>query len=75
MPAPLETLAARLTRARGATQAAGLDALLLTPGPDLRYLLGIGGESHERLTCLVLPVSGDPMASSALLTLPARLCT
>ncbi|HEX6401744.1 MAG TPA: Xaa-Pro peptidase family protein [Pseudonocardiaceae bacterium] len=60
MPAPLETLAARLTRARGATQAAGLDALLLTPGPDLRYLLGIGGESHERLTCLVVPAGGDP---------------
>jgi Xaa-Pro aminopeptidase len=60
VPAPLETLAARLTRARDATHAAGLDALLLTPGPDLRYLLGIGGESHERLTCLVVPAGGDP---------------
>jgi Xaa-Pro dipeptidase len=26
----------------------------------LRYLLGIGGESHERLTCLVVPAGGDP---------------
>ncbi|MBV8994659.1 MAG: aminopeptidase P family protein [Pseudonocardiales bacterium] len=60
MPAPFETLAARLTRARDATHAAGLDALLLTPGPDLRYLLGIAGESHERLTCLVVPADGDP---------------
>lgn len=60
MPAPLETLAARLTRARDATHAAGVDALLLTPSPDLRYLLGIGGESHERLTCLVVPANGDP---------------
>jgi Xaa-Pro aminopeptidase len=60
VPAPLETLAARLTRARDATYAAGLDALLLTPGPDLRYLLGIAGESHERLTCLVVPADGDP---------------
>jgi Xaa-Pro aminopeptidase len=60
VPVPLETLAARLTRARDATHAAGLDTLLLTPGPDLRYLLGIAGESHERLTCLVLPADGDP---------------
>ncbi|MGH3822140.1 MAG: aminopeptidase P family N-terminal domain-containing protein, partial [Pseudonocardiaceae bacterium] len=60
MPAPLNTLTARLARARAATQVAGLDALLLTPGPDLRYLLGVGGESHERLTCLVLPAEGDP---------------
>jgi len=60
VPAPFETLAARLTRARDATHAAGLDALLLTPGPDLRYLLGIAGESHERLTCLVVPADGDP---------------
>jgi Xaa-Pro dipeptidase len=37
-----------------------LDALVLTPSPDLRYLLGVGGESHERLTCLLLPAEGDP---------------
>jgi Xaa-Pro dipeptidase len=49
-----------LARARSAIQVAGLDALLLTPSPDLRYLLGIGGESHERLTCLVLSAGGDP---------------
>jgi Xaa-Pro aminopeptidase len=61
VPAPLEILAARLARARGATYAADLDALLLTPSPDLRYLLGIGGESHERLTCLVVPAEGDPV--------------
>jgi len=60
VPAPLETLTARLARARNATDVAGLDALLLTPSPDLRYLLGIGGESHERLTCLVVPADGDP---------------
>jgi Xaa-Pro dipeptidase len=60
VPAPLETLKARLARARDATRIAGLDALLLTPSPDLRYLLGVGGESHERLTCLVLPADGDP---------------
>jgi len=61
VPAPLETLTARLTRTRDATRAAGFDALLITPSPDLRYLLGVAGESHERLTCLVLPADGDPV--------------
>ncbi|MDQ2881703.1 MAG: Xaa-Pro peptidase family protein [Actinomycetota bacterium] len=61
MPAPLETLTARLARTRDATRAAGFDALLITPSPDLRYLLGVDGESHERLTCLVLPGEGDPV--------------
>ncbi|MGH3909503.1 MAG: M24 family metallopeptidase [Pseudonocardiaceae bacterium] len=60
MNAPLDTLATRLTRAQLAARAAGLDALLITPSPDLRYLLGTAGESHERLTCLVLPAEGDP---------------
>jgi Xaa-Pro aminopeptidase len=60
MITPLDTLTSRLTRARDATRVVGLDALLVTPSPDLRYLLGVGGESHERLTCLVLPADGDP---------------
>jgi Xaa-Pro aminopeptidase len=33
--------------------------LLVSPGSDLRYLLGADGESHERLTCLVLPAAGS----------------
>ncbi|RRO18054.1 aminopeptidase P family protein [Saccharopolyspora rhizosphaerae] len=53
-------LAARLTRAAETAAASDLDALLITPGSDLRYLLGAGGESHERLTCLVLPADGTP---------------
>lgn len=51
----------RLHRAREATAAAGLDALLITPGADLRYLTGYDAVPLERLTCLVLPVSGDPL--------------
>ncbi|HST67789.1 MAG TPA: Xaa-Pro peptidase family protein [Mycobacteriales bacterium] len=51
----------RLLRARAATAAAGLDALLVAPGPDLRYLTGYGARSSERLTCLVLPATGDPV--------------
>lgn len=61
MPHLLETLTARLARTRDATRVAGLDALLITPSPDLRYLLGVAGASHERLTCLVLPADGDPV--------------
>ncbi|MGH3826611.1 MAG: aminopeptidase P family N-terminal domain-containing protein, partial [Pseudonocardiaceae bacterium] len=60
MPVSHDALTSRLRRARHATQAAGVDALLVTPGPDLRYLLGVAGDSHERLTCLVLPADGDP---------------
>ncbi|MDQ4031607.1 MAG: aminopeptidase P family N-terminal domain-containing protein, partial [Actinomycetota bacterium] len=60
MPAVLDALTSRLARAQQATQVAGLDALLITPSSDLRYLVGIAGESHERLTCLVLPADGDP---------------
>ncbi|MDA3631118.1 Xaa-Pro peptidase family protein [Saccharopolyspora sp. WRP15-2] len=53
-------LAARLNRAAETAAAADLDALLISPGSDLQYLLGAGGESHERLTCLVLPADGRP---------------
>jgi Xaa-Pro aminopeptidase len=52
--------ASRLTEAADATRAAGLDALLLTPGPDLRYVTGYDAAQLERLTCLVLPAEGDP---------------
>ncbi|MFC4149814.1 Xaa-Pro peptidase family protein [Micromonospora mangrovi] len=52
--------AARLAAAQRATAAAGLDALLLTPGSDLRYLTGYDAHEGERLTCLVLPAEGEP---------------
>jgi Xaa-Pro aminopeptidase len=48
----------RLDAARAATAAAGLDALLLSPGSDLRYLTGYAAKPTERLTLLVLPVAG-----------------
>src|SRR5258705_304606 len=51
--------AARLARAHKATAGAGLDALLLTPGADLRYLTGYDAHPLERLTCLVLTASGS----------------
>jgi Xaa-Pro aminopeptidase len=50
----------RLTRAQLAAAAAGLDALLITPGADLRYLTAYDAPPLERLTCLVLPADGKP---------------
>src|SRR5215472_15584091 len=52
--------ASRLERAAEAAARAGLDALLLTPGPDLRYLTGYDTHQSERLTCLAVPAAGPP---------------
>ncbi|MGV9673713.1 M24 family metallopeptidase [Nocardia sp. NPDC003482] len=54
-----EVYGKRLERAAELTRAAHLDALLITPGPDLRYLIGSRAQSFERLTCLVIPASGE----------------
>ena len=50
----------RLEAVRAAVRAAGLDAVLLTPGPDLRYVIGYDAKQLERLTCLAVPADGDP---------------
>jgi len=55
---PTALLADRLRRAGEVAAAHDVDLVLVTPGTDLRYLLGATGESHERLTCLVLPAAG-----------------
>jgi Xaa-Pro aminopeptidase len=52
--------AERLARVAEAVREAGIDALLLTPGPDLRYVTGYEAKQLERLTCLVVPGQGDP---------------
>ena len=67
--------AARLDRARTATAAAGLDALLVTPGPDLRWLTGYEAIPLERLTCLVVPATGDPVLVVPKLERPAALAS
>lgn len=51
---------ARLRRAADLAGERGVDALLLTPGADLRYLSGYDAHPLERLTCLVVPAHGDP---------------
>jgi Xaa-Pro aminopeptidase len=52
--------AGRLAQVRAAAAGAGLDAVLLTPGPDLRYAIGYDAKQLERLTCLAVPAHGDP---------------
>jgi Xaa-Pro aminopeptidase len=55
-----DVYARRLQAAAAATADAGLAGLVITPGYDLRYLVGSRAETFERLTALVLPAHGDP---------------
>jgi Xaa-Pro aminopeptidase len=50
----------RINRAQTAMAGTGLDALVVSPGPDLRYLTGYDAKPLERLTVLVLPVDDEP---------------
>jgi len=61
----------RLELVRESARAAGMDAVLLTPGPDLRYVTGYDAKQLERLTCLAVPAQGDPALFVPRLELPA----
>ena len=65
----------RLAELAAATRAAGLGALLLTPGPDLRYATGYAAHQLERLTCLAVPADGDPFLVVPNLERPAALAS
>lgn len=49
----------RLSRAASLADSEQIDAVLVTPGPDLRYLTGYHAHALERLTCLIVPTHGD----------------
>lgn len=49
----------RISRAANLADDLGISALLVTPGPDLRYLTGYNATGLERLTCLIIPANGD----------------
>lgn len=51
----------RLAQAAARAKKQGIDALMITPGADLRYLIGYDAVALERLTCLVVPANGDPI--------------
>ncbi len=61
----------RLEQAATAAAKAGLATLLLTPGPDLRYLTGYDAHQLERLTCLAVPADREPFLVVPRLELPA----
>jgi Xaa-Pro aminopeptidase len=63
--------ATRLSDAAAAAGLAGLGALLLTPGPDLRYVVGYDAHALERLTCLAVVPGRDPFLVVPRLELPA----
>ncbi|TGD86264.1 aminopeptidase P family protein [Mycolicibacterium sp. CH28] len=56
-----DVYARRLSAAAAATADAGLAGLVITPGYDLRYLIGSAAQTFERLSALVVPASGAPM--------------
>ncbi|MDP4960254.1 MAG: Xaa-Pro peptidase family protein [Mycobacterium sp.] len=53
-----EVYARRLAGAASGAAAAELDGLVITPGYDLRYLIGSRAQTFERLTALVIPAGG-----------------
>ncbi|MEO6606250.1 MAG: Xaa-Pro peptidase family protein [Aeromicrobium sp.] len=61
----------RWRKAQELAASEGIDALLVTPGADLRYLTGYTALPLERLTCLVLPAQGDPTLIVPALEAPA----
>jgi D-alanyl-D-alanine dipeptidase len=52
--------ARRLAAAAATSAEHGLSGLVITPGYDLRYLIGSRAQTFERLTALVVPASGVP---------------
>jgi Xaa-Pro aminopeptidase len=74
---PAARYAERLARARAAAVEAGIDALLIGVGAELRYLAGYAAMPLERLTMLVLPAAADApftLIAPRLEATPARTC-
>ncbi|MDD4866430.1 MAG: Xaa-Pro peptidase family protein [Mycobacterium sp.] len=70
-----DVYARRLAAAAAAAGDAGLAGLVITPGDDLRYLVGSRAQTFERLTALVLPVSGDPTVLVPRMELASLKCS
>ena len=58
--AAVPAFADRLARLAEQAGSYGADVILIAPGPDLEYFIGHSVASHERLTCLVVPATGEP---------------
>ncbi|WP_307360424.1 M24 family metallopeptidase [Microbacterium murale] len=60
LPFPASVYAARLERAAALAADGGFDAIVVGPGPDLQYLVGVEGDTIERLTVLLIGPSLAP---------------
>jgi Xaa-Pro aminopeptidase len=71
---PATRFAERLEGARALASDAGLAAILVGVGADMRYLAGYAAMPLERLTMLVIPATGEPsLIAPRLEAAPARL--
>jgi Xaa-Pro aminopeptidase len=59
-PFPASVHRERLARAAGAAGERQMDAILVTPSSDYRYLLGYDAPPLERLTCLIVRPDAGP---------------
>lgn len=51
----------RIEKARALLRVFGVDALLVSAGPSLRYFTGVSWGATERLVALLITASGDPL--------------
>ncbi len=71
---PAVRYAERMAAARALAADAGLTAILVGVGADMRYLAGYAAMPLERLTMLVIPATGEPsLVVPRLEAAPARL--
>ena len=72
---PADRYRERLAAAQALATEAGLAAILVGVGPDLRYLTGYPAMPSERLTMLVIPATGEQVLVAPVLeATPARSC-
>lgn len=74
-PVAIADLSQRLATAAQVTKERGLDAIIVTPGPDMRYLCGYNAIPLERLTALLITASGQAHLIAPLLEKPAALAS
>ncbi len=63
----------RIDRAQELILGHGVDALIVSPGPDFRYLTGYNALPLERLTALIIPAEANPVMLVPELEVPAAL--
>jgi Xaa-Pro aminopeptidase len=66
----IHELSERLARVAQQADAAGVDAVVVSTGADMQYLVGRSQGSHERLTAVVIPSTGEPFMVVPQLELP-----